>query len=186
MAASALNVRELVVYITFNPYMMNRLVQSMNPRTDKMQIKSCRRVALILATPRFVIKPIALFALIWIFLIFCTNCTNLPVKADTPQVPTLDDVLIVADEWEGPIDPHQFKDWIVVSHSPCPGGAPDYHILLANPDKTMTVEIVVMPSQEEERIILIRYRYFIDKIEYIFGLTRANTNKYSRIGGGTA
>ena len=121
---------------------------------------------------------------VFVALIFLMSCAGLPVQPESPAtIPgTLGDTLLVYDEWDGLLNPHDFRNWQVLGHRPCPDGYRDYHILLQNPeDKPDTVEIGVVPGENEKQIILVWYKYEADKVSYVFSVTVENKTKYNQV-----
>ena len=127
-------------------------------------------------------KTFKLIGLI-VALMFLMGCVTVPVQPDTATIPdTLGNKLIVYDEWDGPINPYDFKDWEILGYQPCPKGYIDYHILLKNPaGNPDAIEIGVVPHENKKQVILVWYRYKADKVLYVFSVTVTNKTKYSQV-----
>ena len=120
---------------------------------------------------------------VFVVLMFLVGCTTMPVQLDTTTIPgTLGDMLIVYDEWEGLLNPHDFRDWRILGHRPCPEGYQDYHVLLQNPEgEPDTVELILAPHENKKQFVLIWYRYRTDRVIYLFSITIQNKEKYTQI-----
>ena len=125
-----------------------------------------------------IIKLISLVALV-----FLVGCAIAPVQPDTANIPgTLGDMLIVYDEWEGLLNPHDFRDWQILKSRSCPNGYQDYHVLLQNPEgEPDTVEIILASHENKKQFILVWYRYRVDNIIYLFSITIQNKEKYTQV-----
>ena len=121
---------------------------------------------------------------VFVALVFLMGCASLPVQSEpSATIPsTLGDTLVVYNEWDGPFNPHDFRNWRVIGHRPCPDGYQDYHILLQNPEgEPDTIEIGVVPGENEKQIILVWYKYEANKVSYVFSVTVENKTKYNQV-----
>ncbi len=120
---------------------------------------------------------------VFVALMFLVGCVTVPVQPNTTTIPgTLGDMLIVYDEWDGPLNPHDFRDWQILRHRPCPEGYQDHHVLLQNPEgEPDTVELILAPHENKKQFVLIWYRYKTDKIIYLFSITIQNKEKYTQV-----